>query len=372
VREDTVRPVIVSLVNYHHALPLAAAFGPGTTAMSDGMRFGVAARSLHARHDPRHLGRKRGVTLHDTITDQHQHPYPPITGIQMREACPVLDAVLHHESELPLHEHVTDTHGYTEILFGLFALEQHLFSPRIRDLAGQRLYPLDRQPSYGDLDALLRGPTINRALMRRCWDDMHRVAASLRDGTVTATLLVGKLQALKRKNTVHRAIQELGRLHKTLYALRYISDPDYRRHIGRTLNKGESVHALAREVFFGQQGLFRERDYEAQLNRATCLSVLLNAICVWNTRYMMKALDHLRATGYPVNEADLMYLSPILGKDYARSRVWPRQRPASAMPSLSVVNRTFGRNTPVARYRNRLPPVTRRHSRGYRTRVCSC
>ncbi len=194
----------------------------------------------------------------------------------------------------------------------MFALESHLFSPRIRDLAEQRLYPLERGHAYGELDELFRGPPINRDLIRRCWDDMHRVAASLKDGTVTATLLVGKLHALQRKNSVHRAIQELGRLHKTLFILRFISDEDYRRHIGRTLNRGETLHALARELFFGQQGIFRERAYEAQLNRATCLSVLMNAIIVWNTRYMMKALDHLRATGYPVNDADLTYLSPVL------------------------------------------------------------
>jgi len=36
------------------------------------------------------------------------------------------------------------------------------------------------------------------------------------------------------------------------------------------------AHALAREVFFGQQGLFRERDYVGQLNRATCMSLIIN------------------------------------------------------------------------------------------------
>jgi len=45
VREATVREAIITLVDYHHQLPLTAAFGPGTSAMSDGIRFGVTARS---------------------------------------------------------------------------------------------------------------------------------------------------------------------------------------------------------------------------------------------------------------------------------------------------------------------------------------
>ncbi len=74
----------------------------------------------------------------------------------------------------------------------------------------------------------------------------------------------------------------------------------------------ESLYALARDVFFGQQGLFRERDYAGQLNRATCMSLIINAIVVWNTRYMMAALDHLRNTGMTINEEDLRHLTPLL------------------------------------------------------------
>ncbi len=166
----------------------------------------------------------------------------------------------------------------------------------------------------GELGALLWGPTINRNLIRSCWDDMHCVAASLKDGTVTATLLVSKLHWLKRRSGVHKGIQELGRLQKTLFILNYISDEAYRRRIQRTLNKGEALHSLARELFFGQQGLFRERDYEAQLNRATCLSLLINAIIVWNTRYMSVALEHVRSMGHEVYETDLEHLSPLLSE----------------------------------------------------------
>jgi hypothetical protein len=41
VREETLRRAVVALVDYDHSLPLSAAFGPGTTAMSDGIRFEV-------------------------------------------------------------------------------------------------------------------------------------------------------------------------------------------------------------------------------------------------------------------------------------------------------------------------------------------
>ena len=62
---------------------------------------------------------------------------------------------------------------------------------------------------------------------------------------------------------------------------------------------------------YGQRGVLTDRDFASQLNRATCLSLLLNSIAVWNTRYMEAALNHLRASGYPVQDSDLEHLSPI-------------------------------------------------------------
>lgn len=93
------------------------------------------------------------------------------------------------------------------------------------------------------------------------------------------------------------------------YTARSTHSSNPRNH---TLNKGELAHALAREVFFGQQGLFRERDYLSQLNRATCMRLMINAIVVWNTRYMLVALDRLRSHGTAITDADLQHLTPLL------------------------------------------------------------
>ena len=143
VREETLRRTIVALVDYHHSLPLSAAFGPGTAAMSDSIRFEVGARSLHAQYHARYFGPRRGVTLHDMISDQYSHPYIQIISPHMREAHAALDAILHHETELPIHEMMVDTAGFTELMYALYDLQGLKLSPRIRDLSDQRLYPVE-------------------------------------------------------------------------------------------------------------------------------------------------------------------------------------------------------------------------------------
>src|SRR6266566_6515944 len=129
------------------------------------------------------------MTLHDMISDQYSHPYIQIISPHMREAHAALDAILHHETELPIREMMVDTAGFTELMYALYDLQGLKLSPRIRDLSDQRLYPVEGVSEYGVLKPLFRGQAIQRDLIVRCWDDMHRISASLKDGTVTAVLL---------------------------------------------------------------------------------------------------------------------------------------------------------------------------------------
>jgi hypothetical protein len=74
------------------------------------------------------------------------------------------------------------------------------------------------------------------------------------------------------------------------------------------------VHSLARDLSYGQHGILTDHDFASQLNRATSLSLLINVIAVWNTRYMQAALDYRRETDYVVQDEDLSHLSPILSE----------------------------------------------------------
>lgn len=124
-------------------------------------------------------------------------------------------------------------------------------------------------------------------------------------------MLVSKLQGLRRQNSLQQAIQELGRLAKTRHLLAYVDDAALRRRVLVGLNRQERVHAMARAIFFGRQARFPDRGYEAQLNRASALSLAINAIVVWNTRYLAAAGDHLSQEGRPVPDSTWSHLSPL-------------------------------------------------------------
>jgi len=134
--------------------------------------------------------------------------------------------------------------------------------------------------------------------------------ASIRSGKVRASLILNKLAA-NRRNRLFQGLQEFGRLIKTAYLAEYLRSEDLRRRVLLGLNKGESLNALARKLFYGGQGEMRDRTYEDQLNAASSLNLLLAAIVVWNTVHIQACVRRLRADGHPVEEEDLKHLSPL-------------------------------------------------------------
>lgn len=127
---------------------------------------------------------------------------------------------------------------------------------------------------------------------------------------MTASLLISRLQAKPRKSPLTRALVEYGRAVKTLFVLRWLTSEPYRRRICRQLNKGESLHALRRFLFFAHEGRILRRSNEEQINQASCLNLVTNAVILWNTVYMGAAVYTLKSEGLLDENTDLSHLSP--------------------------------------------------------------
>jgi TnpA family transposase len=110
--------------------------------------------------------------------------------------------VLEQETELQPTEIMTDTAGYTDTIFGVFYLLGYQFSPRIADVGGARFWRVDAKADYGILDALASNK-INMKLIAQHWDDLLRLAGSLKLGVVRAAGLTRTLQPMTARPSSH-------------------------------------------------------------------------------------------------------------------------------------------------------------------------
>lgn len=308
IREETLQKGIDALVNYQFHQPLANFFGDGTISSSDGQRFPVESKARNTSIIPKY-GYGRILTFYTwTSNQQSQWRCKPIPS-QVRDATYVLDGMLDNETELPLHEHTTDTAGYTEMVFAFFDGLSFLFSPRIKDIKDQSIYRIDNGIQYKHLNDVLKG-TINIKIILEQWDNYLRVVASLKFGYVTASLFISRLQSNPRQSKLAKAIQEYGKIVKSIYIPKYICREEQQSRVSKQLNKGEALHDLRRWLLFADEGKIRKSQLQAQATQASALTLVTNAIIVWNTRYMQAVIDQLKEEGYSISNDDLSHISP--------------------------------------------------------------
>ncbi|MDJ0704150.1 MAG: Tn3 family transposase [Leptolyngbyaceae cyanobacterium MO_188.B28] len=309
IREETLTAASAELVNRHHELPLSALHGSGTLSSSDAQRFGIRASSLLASYYPRYYGYyEKDIGIYTHVSDQYAVFSTKVISCSPREALYVLDGLLENNTILKIREHTTDTHGYTEIIFALCHLLGFYFMPRIRDLKDQQLYKTDRQADYGVFTPLLT-KTADLDIIEEQWEEMIRVAISLKKRTAPAHVIVQRLTNSFPADRLSKAFTNLGRILKTQYILRYLTDPSLRQTVQLQLNKGEYRHKLPRRIFFADQGEFTTGDYEEIMNKASCLSLVSNAILYWNTIKINEIVENLRAQGEVIEDETLSHIS---------------------------------------------------------------
>lgn len=218
LHEDGMIRAQATLVNFQHRLALSTYWGDGTTSSSDGMRVPVGVSSLHAESNP-HYGTGKGATIYRFTSDQFSSFYTKVINTNARDAVHVIDGLLHHESDLCIEEHYTDTAGYTDQVFGLSHLLGFRFAPRLQDLAETKLYTIDQPSDFPKLENLLRG-RINTKIIFENFDDVLRLAHSIREGKVSGSLIMGKLGSYARQNKLATALREMGRIEKTNFIFR--------------------------------------------------------------------------------------------------------------------------------------------------------
>ncbi|EGV9609000.1 Tn3 family transposase [Salmonella enterica] len=310
IRDETYSAALAELVNHQYRHAFAAHWGDGTTSSSDGQRFRAGGRGESTGHVNPKYGSEPGRLFYTHISDQYAPFSTRVVNVGVRDSTYVLDGLLYHESDLRIEEHYTDTAGFTDHVFALMHLLGFRFAPRIRDLGETKLYVPQGVQAYPTLRPLIGG-TLNIKHVRAHWDDILRLASSIKQGTVTASLMLRKLGSYPRQNGLAVALRELGRIERTLFILDWLQSVELRRRVHAGLNKGEARNSLARAVFFNRLGEIRDRSFEQQRYRASGLNLVTAAIVLWNTVYLERATQGLVEAGKPVDGELLQFLSPL-------------------------------------------------------------
>jgi len=250
----------------------------------------VAVESLNATYSFKYFGKDAGVSPYTFIDERHFLWHHEVMSASEREAAYVIDGLLHNDviqSDL----HSTDTHGYSEIIFGALHLLGFAFAPRIKSLKHQQLYGFRKRREYAQQGyTLLPDGYIKEELIATQWDDILRFMATIKLKETTASQLFRRLNSYATHHPLYQALKEFGKIPKSDFILRVIDDVELRQAIEKQLNKGESANKFSKAIAFGnnQEFLYGER-VEQELAEG-CRRLIKNAIICWNYLYLSQKI----------------------------------------------------------------------------------
>lgn len=125
------------------------------------------------------------------------------------------------------------------------------------------------------------------------------------------SFILKKLGAHRRQNRLDFALQEVGRIERALFTIDWLESKQLRKQCHAGLNKGEARHSLAQAIFAHKQGRMRDRTFDNQALKASGLNLVTAAIVYWNTLYLGRAVDTLRANGIEAPDELLAHTSPL-------------------------------------------------------------
>ncbi|MDA0813878.1 MAG: Tn3 family transposase, partial [Verrucomicrobia bacterium] len=258
---------------------------------SDGQKFEVRSESLHASRSFKYFGQGQGVSAYTFADERHFLWHSLMISAADRESAYVIDGLMHNDvvkSDI----HSTDTHGYTEAVFGLTHLLGFSFAPRIKGVGKQRLY-LFRGHDRTNREDWKIAPAgyVNDALIRDNWDDMLRLVATIKLKENTASDIFRRLNSYSRQHALYQTLKAFGQIIKSLFILRYIDDLALRQAIEKQLNKVELANRFTRAVAVGNPREFTQAEKEEQEIAEACNRLIKNSIICWNYLYLARRIE---------------------------------------------------------------------------------
>jgi TnpA family transposase len=282
ITSDHLRAAIAQVVNATIQARLTSIWGVTTKACaSDGKKFGAWEQNLRTQWHPRKPG--PGIVVYWHVEKKSSCIYSHLQSCTASEVMAMIQGVLRHCTEMTIETQYVDSHGQSEVAFGLCRLLQIDLQPRLKPLHRQRLYlsQSDHAGRYPHL-ALVLTRAINWDLLRQQYDELVKYASALQSGVADAEAILRRFTR-QAGHPTYKAMAELGRVIKTIFLCRYLHRLDMRREIHEALNVIENWNSANRFVFFGRLGEFATNRRDDQEVSMLALHLLQNSLVYVNT-----------------------------------------------------------------------------------------
>lgn len=208
---DVARAMAVEIANATFRIRRPAVWGAGSSAVaSDSTHFGAFDQNLFTEWHSRYGG--RGVLIYWHVERKSMAIHSQLLSCSASEVAAMIEGAIRHGTAMEVEGNYTDSHGQSEIGFGLTRLLGFDLLPRIKRINHVKLY----RPAAGEPDAY---PQLTPALTRPIrwdvigeqYDQMIRYATAIRSGSASTEAILRRFAKANAIHPTYQAMIETGR-----------------------------------------------------------------------------------------------------------------------------------------------------------------
>ncbi len=292
------------LAHAYQQTAMAERLGDMNVLLTDSMQVRTFKGSLVARQHHRYLSGK-STLLYQHVTSNCVCLFTQALLCNVSEGIHMLVGAMEcRDGDDPL-INICDSAGKSNLVFGLSGLLNILLYPRVRS-RHLKIWATSDKAKYKNIAASIAGQ-VRYDRIDKGWRDIMWIPASIEAGTAKPLVILNHL-ATQPQHPAAQGLEELGKIDRSSYLLRYGRDMEMRRFVVPQTSRREHWNKFTGEVqAFGD--LIQEKTLEDQEEVFWFLTVVQNAIILWNAL----CLENLLSKGLKlVSDDDLKRVLPTM------------------------------------------------------------